>query len=501
MQNKFHVKTTAIIIIILLIEVNIISIITVGDNVNYGYQFNFDNDEKFNKIRNIKLYMPPYEEWNKSFGGVEFDISYSVEQTTDGGYILAGRTGSYGAGSMDVWLIKTDANGDEIWNKTFGGAESDWGYMSHQTSDNGYIIGGGTRSSGAGLEDVWLIKTDSSGNVQWSKTFGGTSYDYGYSVQQTTDDGYIITGYTDSYGSGSMDVWLIKTDANGDEIWNKTFGGTSYDYGYSVQQTTDDGYIIVGYTGSYGKGYSDAWLIKTDANGDEIWNKTFGGEDDDFAYCVQKTTDTGYILAGRTWSYGAGLNDAWLIKTDSSGNKQWSKTFGGTSYDYCYSVQQTPDNGYILAGGTQSFVIGPNADAWLIKTDSNGNELWNETFGGYGHDKAYSIQYITNDRYIMAGGYDSYKKDNDAWLIKVLGRRSLRTTFIIGRITDVNKNNDYISFKAVKLLYMHLFPFQLIVYNSGEKITITNLYLGIISKKIIFGFFRMPISSSLDYFN
>jgi len=499
MQNALCTKGIALLVIILFVAVNIIPIIKGYKEKDEIITIDLNKDIKENSYYHEKfLEIPPYEEWNKTFGGVEFDNCFSVDKTIDGGYILLGRTGSYGAGSMDVWLIKTDANGNEIWNKTFGGADSDWGYMVQQTNDNGYIIGGGTRSYGAGLEDVWLIKTDSYGNEQWSKTFGGTDYDYGYSVQQTTDDDYILTGYTESYGAGSRDVWLIKIDANGDEIWNKTFGGIDFDYGYSVKQTTDDCYIIAGFTGSFGAGYSDVWLIKTDANGNELWNKTFGGTDDDFAYCVQQTTDDGYILIGRTWSYGAGLNDAWLIKTDSSGNKQWSKTFGGISYDYGYSVHQTPDNGYIIAGGTQSFVIGPNADAWLIKTDSDGNELWNKTFGGYGHDKAYSVQYITDDEYIIAGGDDSYGSNHDAWLIKVAAGRTLKTTFIIGRITDLNENNDFFTFKADKILYIQLFPFRINIYKSGEQITITNRYLGILNQKIIFGFFRVPISRTTD---
>lgn len=500
MQNSLVKKVIALIILVLYVNINIMPLTKGYEEKEEIFKSNLINNISEKSYKPEKIFVfPPYEEWNKTFGGKEFDTCFSVEKTSDNGYILLGRTGSYGAGSMDVWLIKTDADGIEIWNKTFGGADSDWGYMVKQTYDDGYIICGGTKSFGSGLEDVWLIKTDATGDKQWSKTFGGTKYDYSYSVQQTTDGGYILTGFTESYGAGSRDVWLIKTDTDGHELWNKTYGSSNYDYGYSVKQTTDYGYIIAGYTGSYGAGYSDVWLIKTNANGVEIWNNTFGGDDDDFAYCVQQTTDGGYVLIGRTWSYGAGFNDAWLIKTNSSGIKQWSKTFGGISYDYGYSIQQTPDNGYIIAGGTQSFVTGPNADVWLIKTDSSGNEIWNKTFGGDGHDKAYSVQYISGDEYIIAGGDDSYGSNHDAWLIKVSGSRMLKTTFIIGRISDLNENNDVLTFKAVKLLYIQLFPFRIIIYKSDEKITITNRYLGILRQNIIFGFFRMLISNTVDY--
>jgi len=221
------------------------------------------------------------------------------------------------AGESDYSSIVSCTTGDNpeaAWNKTFGGAEDDNGYSVQQTSDGGYIITGHTDSYGAGGYDVWLIKTDSSGSVAWNKTFGGSSGDGGYSVQQTSDGGYIIVGITYSYGAGGGDVWLIKTNSSGNVAWNKTFGGSSGDDGYSVQQTSDGGYIIVGITYSYGAGSADVWLIKTDSSGNEIWDKTFGGSDDDSGISVQQTSDGGYIIAGETFSYGAGSNDVWLIK-------------------------------------------------------------------------------------------------------------------------------------------------------------------------------------------
>jgi len=242
-------------------------------------------------------------------------LTASVQQTNDGGYILAGSTTFSSEGFPDFWLIKTDTLGNEEWSRTFGGSSYDYAHSVQQTDDGGYIITGGTQSYGAGNWDIWLIKTDSYGNEEWHHTFGESTYDYAWSVQQISDGGYIIAGSTDSYGIGIWDDYLlIKTNFLGDEEWHHTFGGSSYEIAQSVQQTADNGYILAGYTGSYGSGCEDAWLIRTNSSGNELWNRTLGGEGCDRSYSVQQTTDGGFILAGSTESYGAETTDAWLIK-------------------------------------------------------------------------------------------------------------------------------------------------------------------------------------------
>jgi hypothetical protein len=256
----------------------------------------------------------------RTYGGTSYEHAYSVQQTSDGGYIVAGFTNSFGAGGWDAFLIKTDAYGNVQWTKTYGGWNQDEARSVQQTSDGGYIVAGYTHSFGAGAKDFFLIKTDAFGNVQWAKTYGGGSHDYAYSVQQTSDGGYIVAGETYSFGAGYYDIFLIKTDANGNIIWAKTYGGTGNDWAYSLQQISGGGYILAGLTNSFGAGGSDIFLINTDANGNIIWAKTYGGTGNDWAYSLQQISDGGYILAGLTNSFGAGDYDIFLIKTDANGN-------------------------------------------------------------------------------------------------------------------------------------------------------------------------------------
>jgi hypothetical protein len=358
-----------------------------------------------------------YTQFVKTFGGNDSEGAYSVQQTTDGGYIIAGYTNSYGAGGCDFWLVKTDENGNEEWNNTFGGNDNEQAYSVQQATDDGYIIAGYTDSFGEG-RDFWLVKTDENGNEEWNNTYGGDSGEGAYSVQQTTNGGYIIAGYTDSFGAGGGDFWLVKTDENGNEEWNNTFGGySSGEWAYSVQQTTDGGYIIAGYTYSFGAGQRDFWLVKTDENGNEEWSDTYGGHSGEWAYSVQQTTDGGYIIAGYTYSYGT-EPDFWLVKTDVNGNEEWNQTYGGNDYEVAHSVQQTTDGGYIIAGIAESFGAGQR-DFWLVKTDENGNEEWNNTFGGCSSEGAYSVQQTTDGGYIITGYTNSYGAGGcDFWLVK-----------------------------------------------------------------------------------
>lgn len=299
----------------------------------------------------------PMEQWNRTFGGPNNQFGYSAQQTSGGGYIIAGQKFVQypsGATGNDAWLIKTNANGTELWNHTYGGG-NDLLNFAQQTSDGGYIAVGWTAAYGAGGVDARLIKTDANGKEEWNRTFGTANYDDAYFVQQTSDGGYALVGGTYSYGDGGYSAWLIKTNPNGTEQWNKTYRTNTR--AQSIKQTPDGGYIIAGRTYPWGASYnSDAYLLKTDADGKEQWNSTYGtGGHEDAAYSIDQTPDGGYVFAGTTSSYGASANDAWLVKVNASGGEQWNRTFGGTDYDYGYFVQRTLDNGYVVAGLTSAY--------------------------------------------------------------------------------------------------------------------------------------------------
>jgi len=308
--------------------------------------------------------------WSRVYGGTGYYEGLSGQQTTDGGYIIAGYA-CYVEKSyyQYVYLVKTDAAGDTLWTRTYEFAGYECGLSVQQTNDGGYIVAGYTAQDSL---NVYLVKTDSRGDVLWDNIYGGSGFEEGVSVQQTTDGGYIIAGDAIASGAYWSDVYLVKTDPQGDPLWTRTYGGANEDRASSVQQTSDGGYIIVGHTSSFGAGGSDVYLVKTNSQGDTLWTETFGGTSDDGGSSVRQTTDGGYIVAGTTGSFGAGANDVWLIRTSPSGDSLWTRTFGGTSDDGGSSIRQTSDGGYVISGATNSFGAGWS-DVYLIKTDPNGN--------------------------------------------------------------------------------------------------------------------------------
>jgi hypothetical protein len=375
-------------------------------------------------IQQVRASEPPPTEWSKTYGGAEADYAYSLVQTNDGGYALAGVTYSYGTGVpdfSDFWLVKTDSAGNMQWNKAYGGEDVDAAYSVVETSDGGYALAGSTRSYPYGDDEFWLVKTDSAGSMEWNQTYGGTNEDIAYSVVQTNDGGYAIAGYTNSFGAGSWDFWLVKADSAGNMQWNRTYGGAGDDYAYSLGQTDDGGYAIAGTIQPYGMP-GDFWLVKTDSVGNAQWNRTYGIESAENCRSMIQADDGGYALAGRTYSYSTGLSDFWLVKTDSAGAVQWNKTYGVPGNNFADSLVQTSDGGYALTGvtyPTYSYGAG-GGDFWLVKTDAAGNMQWNKTYGGTSEDIAYSVVQTNDGGYAVAGTTKSFGAGIvDFWLVKL----------------------------------------------------------------------------------
>jgi len=300
----------------------------------------------------------------------------------------------------------------EEWNKTYGGNEWENAYSVMQTSDGGFIFTGHTKSYGTGWSDGWLVKTDSNGNELWNKTFGGPNRDDFSYVEQTNDGGYITAGYTYLSGDFHSSGWFVKTDSNGNEIWNKTIGGDDNNVAEFVQQTSDGGYVLTGYSGTYDASNIDYWVVKIDSQGNNLWDTTFTGTTDDFIRCIRQTSDGGYILVGSTREFRAKDDSkAFLIKIDSNGNQIFDKTYGIKDSSWASSVFLTKDGGYIIVGGTSS---GEELiESLLIKTDSNGNQEWVKTFGNMTKNiRTYDGQQTFDGGYILTGAIGSFIGDS-----------------------------------------------------------------------------------------
>jgi predicted secreted protein len=344
------------------------------------------------------------EVWRATFGGPGFDVGNSVIETKNGGLVVVGRTNSRSAGGYDGWLISTDSKGRERWNETYGGPRDDEAVAVGETRDGGLIFAGGTSSRGSGDSDAWLTKTDSKGGEIWNRTFGGSGYDWAFSLDKTGDGGYVVFGETESFGAGGKDAWLVKTDAEGNELWNRTYGGANDDGGRSVVPTDDGGYIVTGFTESFGAGGSDLWLLKTDSEGKEVWNVTYGGSRDDIGEAVRQTAGGGYVVAGGASAPldgEASAGDAWLIITDPDGKAIRGKIFsvGDSGKDIATAVQTTTDGGYIIGGWSSAAGL----YSWLLKANGSGTKEWDITFGESGREEGSSVLAAEDGGYVTCG--------------------------------------------------------------------------------------------------
>ncbi len=412
----------------------------------------------------LTTYPQPPVQWQKCFGGTNDDNASSIRPTKDGGYIAIGTTMSTNGdvpanyGFTDYWVVKMDKDGTLQWQHTLGGSKSDVAYSVEQTSDNGYIIAGysdsrdGLVSYSQGATDFWLTKLDVNGNLQWQKTLGGSGHDNAHSVIQTRDGGFVVAGDTysndgDVSGNhGNFDGWVVKMDAAGVLLWTKCYGGTGIDDIQSIQQTSDGGYIMTGYTTSTDgdvnghHGAEDLWVVKIDSRGNLQWQKALGGTGTDAGESIRQTEDGGYIIAGSTKSNNGDVSghhgdvDAWIVKLDTNGNLQWQKCYGGSGQDMATSIIQTADKGFIIGAQTASAngdVTGNHGDLdyWIIRTDNTGNIQWQKCYGGSGSDKLASLQPTSDGWFVAAGSTTSrdgdvsgnHSSSHDFWVVKFGG--------------------------------------------------------------------------------
>ena len=361
----------------------------------------------------------PNVEWSRTYGRQGDDFCESVRQTSDGGYLLAGSTEREEDGWEDFWLLRTNAVGDCLWSRTYGGDGRRECLSMEQTADGGCVMAGYSDFTGAGGANIWIVKTDAEGDSQWSRSFGGAEYDVCRAVLQADDGGYILAGYTGSYGAGGYDFWLVKTDSLGDSLWSRTFGGYSDDVCTCAQQTADGGYILGGLTWSFGVGWTDIWLVKTDANGDSQWSRTIGGSGVESCHRVQQTADGGFVLAGQRYEpTDSSLGDACLPKTDAVGDCLWMRTFGGSLDDIALAVQQTTEGGYIVVTMI-TLNPGGDVDAEVIRTNAAGDSLWSMRLGGPRYDVFFDFQRTADGGFVFAGYAQSPEPVfSDMWLVK-----------------------------------------------------------------------------------
>ena len=354
--------------------------------------------------------------WTKKFGGDGDEHPYYVDTTDDNGFIVAGYTTSFGSGGKDIYIVKTDSLGNELWHRVYGGIHHDIAYCIQQTHDHGYILCGNYDCTVLGNDgEVLLMKLNESGSITWTRRYGGIYYDCAKSVQQTQDGGYILTGASNSPNFNDHNIFAIKTNAAGDISWVRKYGTDLDDLGESTRQTADGGYIIAGYSQDPGPVLMN--IIKIDAMGRTQWQRYFG-RTAEYAWCIRQTYDGGYIVGGSTVAWGPGNHTACLLKLNSFGNTQWFRTYGGPNWDMNYSVRQTKDLGYVFTGVTD-LLLGNTHDVYIVKTDINGDTLWTKIMGGPYYDYGECIQALSDDSYIIAARYAETPGNNEFWLIRL----------------------------------------------------------------------------------
>ena len=362
--------------------------------------------------------------WEKTFGGTEDDLARSIVETADGGFLFVANTKSFGNGNNDILVIKIDSNGIEQWNLTFGTVNEDIPSRVIKTIDGGFLITGTSTNSNSDSTKGFFAKISTDGILEWNKTLGISTNNQIGSIIKTSEGGYLLVGVTNSFDT-SPNMWLIKTDETGSEIWNKTYGGLSFQRAWDAVNSNDGGFVMIGWTGSHSgiEILNDLWLLKTDNNGNELWNRSFGEKyTGELGEKIIETSDGGFLLGGTIDSsrISSGLNDAWIIKTDSKGIEEWNRTYGGTGQDYTNALLERSDGGYIVSIHTYSYPY-TTGDNLVIKINNNGTQEWNQSYGySQGDDFAFDMIPTTDNGYVLAGRTQSIGAGkSDIWVLKI----------------------------------------------------------------------------------
>lgn len=357
------------------------------------------------------------EPWAQVLGQSGYWYIHSVQQTGDGGYVLAGYAEPKSTGNRDAWLVKLSPTGSVLWQRTYGGPGSESTTAIIETTDKGFLVAGSRAADETIEPDLWLLKLDEAGNVAWQRVYGGNKTDRGHSVQATSDGGYVVAGWSRSFGAGGMDAWCLKVDASGRRNWHKSFGGAGDDVAYEVSQTGDGGFVLAGKTESSGFGAFDGWLLKLDPNGGEEWQKTYGGTGDDAFYSVDVTREGGYVVCGNYSSpkYFRG-SAAWIVCTEGSGAIRWERRRDTEGEDVAYSAQQTKDGGFAVAGTTGSRGI-------VCRLSPSGKTRWSAVVGtSVGiRNVAFDLQETPDGGYLVVGSVGYFGTDTyvNAWSTKL----------------------------------------------------------------------------------
>ena len=418
--------------------------------------------------------------FEKILGGTGYDYGYSVIQTFDKGYVVAGSTTSFGAGETDAYIIKTDSMGVPLWQRTFGGINIDQAYSVKQTRDSGLVIAGFTNSFGYGGYDMYVIKTDKLGDTLWTKTYGGSNWDFAYSIDTTNDGGYIISGGTYSFGKGDEDMYLVKINSIGDTLWTKTYGGLNQDEAKSVIQISDGGYILTGFSKSFGDTLSDIYTIKTNPTGDTIWTYKYNGSQADFSNQVIESINGDFLIAGKRDTSHVGNFDMLIVDLSSAGQEIANYTYGGNENDGANSIAESPSGNVALAGYTYSYGHGLGTDDIISYFFSNLSLTYAthaSTFGGTKDEVANCISRTTDNGYIICGNSNSYSNLDHIYLIKTdsNGVSSGSIINIETGINSISEPNKYFSIYPNPANNNASINFLSVNNNENKSIVITDI--------------------------